>query len=218
MKSGFHKAALAALTILALAFNPSCMKDRPEELPDSLEWNPELAFPLGEDQFGLNSASGFDTSLFEPDTISGLPQWVKESELTMEGVFAFDFSTISDNIDNLNRILFRVNIYNQFPHTVHSQAYFRDGALNVIDSMFVEGPVDTPPGIVNSDGNSIQEGYSRHDAIIGEEGIPPLADAQTILFHATFQLDDLDTALIPAYPTLSLGIETGLMLDLSLEY
>ena len=70
----FKLILLAGIT-LALVVFPSCMKDKPESLPENLEWNPQLALPLGEVEFGMNSDSGFDTLLLEEDTISGLPIW-----------------------------------------------------------------------------------------------------------------------------------------------
>ena len=115
------------------------MKDKPEALPENIDWNPQLAIPLGEEEFGLNSDSGFDSLLLEEDTVSGFPLWMDQSEVVMTGVFDFDPSTISDNLDKLNRILFRVNSSNQFPHTMYSQAYFRDGGGTYIDSLFQEG-------------------------------------------------------------------------------
>ncbi len=51
--------------LLCLGSLSSCMKDKPEALPENLVWNPELALPLGTDRFGLNEESGFDTTLFE---------------------------------------------------------------------------------------------------------------------------------------------------------
>ncbi len=209
---------LLAVSTIALLFASSCMKERPDELPEELVWNPELAFPLGEEHYGLNHVSGFDTTLFDPDTLSGLPRWLSESELHMEGILDFDLSSITDNLDGLNRILFRVNCYNQFPHTVLSQAYFQDASLNIIDSLFRNGPVETPPGQVSENGASSVTAYSRHDAIIEGEGIQELKEAVSILFLATILIEELDSSLIPLYPNFNFDINTGLMLDLSLEY
>jgi hypothetical protein len=193
------------------------MKDKPESLPENLVWNPQLALPLGEDEFGMNSNSGFDTTLLEQDTVSALPLWMNQQEVVMERLFDFDMSTISDNLDNLNRILFRVNCSNEFPHTMYSQAYFRDENGTYIDSMFVEGPVETPPALVSDQGASIIPGLAQHDALIEGDRIPDLVSAQTILFRTGFFVTDVDSSLIPAYPTFRFQIDSGLMLDLSIE-
>ena len=132
-----------AVLVFILLGAVSCLKDLPESVPDTLEWNPEVAFPLGEDSFGLNAVSGFDTSLLDLDTITGLPDWVEKVEpfeVVMKGTLDINLSSISDNLDHLNRILFRVNAYNGFPNEILAQAYFQDAGLNTIDSMFSEGP------------------------------------------------------------------------------
>lgn len=202
---------------MALLFLPGCMKDRPEALPEKLEWKPQLALPLGEEVFGMNSHSGFDTLLLDLDTIMGQPLWTTHREVVMEGIIDFDLSSLSDNLDKLNRILFRLNFSNQFPHTMYSQAYFRDQAGIFIDSMFRDGPVETPAAKIRDQGNMIEEGKAQHDALIEADRLPALLDAQSILLRSSFLLAFLDTLLIPAYPSYQFQVDTGLMLDLSFE-
>lgn len=202
---------------LALCCLHACLKDRPEALPENLQWNPQLAFPLGEEVFGMNSQSGFDTLLLELDTVSGQPVWTSHQSVVMEGTFDFDLSSISDNLDKLNRILFRMNFSNQFPHTMYSQAYFRDQGGIFIDSMFSDGPVETPAAKIREQGNTIEAGKAQHDALIEADRLPALLDAQSILLRSSFQVASLDTLLIPAYPDFRFQVDTGLMLDLSFE-
>ena len=135
---------LAVITGLLLILS-SCMKDKPESFPGELEWNPALAFPLGDDSFGLNAESGFDTTLFELDTITELPKWVGEFEVVMEGRIPIDLSSFSENIDDINQVMFRVNVFNGFPHEAQAQAYFIDIGMNMIDSMFSAGAIPVPP-------------------------------------------------------------------------
>jgi hypothetical protein len=202
---------------LTLSLIPSCMKDKPEALPEYLQWNPQLALPLGEEEFGMNSESGFDTLLLGIDTISGLPRWTAQQEVVFRGIWDFDLSTISENLDKLNRILFRLNCVNQFPHTMTIQAYFLDAAGFPLDSMFMEVPVEVPAATVEDRGTVIDEGRARHDALIEGERIPVLAGAQSILLRSGFPVEHLDTTLIPAYPDFRFRIDSGLMLDLSFE-
>ena len=211
------KTSLLTGMAVALCCLPGCMKDRPDALPENLEWNPQLAFPLGEEVFGMNSRSGFDTLLLELDTVSGKPVWTSHQSVVMEGTFDFDLSSISDNLDKLNRILFRMNFSNQFPQTMSSQAYFRDQGGIFIDSMFRDGPVETPAALIRDQGNTIEAGKSQHDALIEADRLPALLDAQSILLRSSFQVVSLDTLLIPVYPGYQFQVDAGLMLDLSFE-
>lgn len=207
---------LTGIALLLFCF-PACMKDRPEALPEKLEWNPQLAFPLGEEVFGMNSQSGFDTLLLELDTITGQPIWTSHQWVVMEGTFDFDLSSISDNLDKLNRILFRLNFSNQFPHSMFSQAYFLDQGGILLDSMFRDGPVETPAALIGDQENMIEAGEAQHDALIEGDRLPALLDAQSILLRSGFLVASLDTLQIPAYPSYQFRVDAGLMLDLSFE-
>ena len=213
------RTGIPAILCILLFFAASCMKDKPEELPQHLLWNPELAFPLSKDTFGLNAESGFDTSLLDLDTLTGFPEWIKNQEdtLYLEGTMDFGISSLLSNLENINQILLRVNIYNEFPHEVYSQAYFVDDAMNFIDSIFHEGPETTGPGQVNSDG-STNPAHSRKDAVFDQERILALESATSVFFRAEFFISDVDTNLIPYYRDLMYIVDMGAMVDLITEF
>jgi len=208
---------MAALTLIIL-LAVSCLKDMPESLPETFEWNPDVAIPLSEESFGLNWESGFDTLLLELDPITGLPAWIEELEIVLDRYMDFDLSGISENLDHLNRILFRVNIFNGFPNDVLAQAFFLDSGRDIVDSMFSEGAIPLPPGtIVNNEG-IIQPSHTIEDAIFDRERIEPLQYVTEILFRATILNPEVDTALIPFYPSYLVDVEIGSMLDLTIEF
>jgi len=207
---------LGSICILLL-IAASCMKDRPEELPQNVIWNPELAFPLSKDTFGLNAESGFDTSLLELDTLTGLPEWIREDTIYLEGFMDFGISSLLNNLENINSILLRVNIYNEFPHEVYSQAYFVDDAMNYIDSLFHEGPETTGPGQVDKDG-STNPAHSRKDAVFDQERVLALGNATSVFFRAGFYISEVDTSLIPYYRYFEYMVDMGAMVDLITEF
>lgn len=219
MGTAAHGIKLTFLAGIGLAFLSlsSCMKDRPDALPEHLEWNPRLALPLGEEVLGMNANSGFDTLLLEVDPISGQPTWTLQQEVVLEREMDFDLSSVSGNLDKLNRILFRLNCANQFPHTMFSQAYFLDPGGVPIDSMFRDGPVETPAAKIRDQGTMIEAGKAQHDALIEGDRLPALVDAQGILLRSSFLPASLDTLLIPYYPGYQFQVDAGLMLDLSFE-
>ncbi len=213
-RTGIVLTALTGLVFLAV----SCLKDMPESLPETLVWDPEVAFPVGGESFGFNWESGFDTLLLELDTITGLPKWVEELEVVLEGSMEFDLSNLIENLDHLNRILFRINIFNGFPNDVLAQVYFLDPGRNLIDSMFSEGAIPIPPGTIVDDGEIIQPAHVIGDAIFDRERIEPLQDVTEMLFRGIILNPEVDTALIPYYPSYLINVEIGTMLDLTFEF
>ncbi len=196
----------------------SCMKDKPESLPTELEWNPELAFPLGDDSFGLNAESGFDTTWFEIDSITNLPVWLDKFSVVLEGRIPINLTSFSDNIDDLNQVLFRINIYNGFPNEALMQSYFLDINQNPIDSMFSEGAIPVPPGRIMGKGETIDPSILRKDVVYEHERIVPLQNAVEVLLRATFLNPEVDTALMDYYRTYHIDVDVGMMVELTYDF
>jgi hypothetical protein len=200
-----------------MSIQSSCLKDKPESLPDRLVWNPELAFPIGTDLYGMNAESGFDTTLFELDPLTGLPLWTDQIEVVMEGSIPFDLSTLDPRIDSVNRVLFRLSVSNEFPNDATAQAYFLDASNLLLDSMFSDGPITLPPGIPIGEGQTSEVSVVRKDAIFDRERIIALENATEILFRAVLLTEDIDTTLVPYYPNYHIRMEIGMMTDLTIE-
>lgn len=199
----------------------SCMKDAPDSLPDRVEWNPELAFPLGENRYDLFDVTGFDSSMIDLDTVTGLPQWVDTVvpfEVVMEGELEMDLTAILENIDQINGILFRANFENSYPDEIYTQGYFRDPGGLDLDSMFTEGPVPVPPALVRQNGELVRTGKTQQDAYFNKDRIIALEEADRLYLKAFFLVTDPDSALIPYYPEFWFDAQLGAMFDLSIEF
>ncbi len=213
-----HTFTVLSLITGLLVVLTSCMKDKPESLPGALQWNPELAFPLGEDSFGMNAASGFDTTRFDLDTVTGLPIWVEDLTVVMQGRIPLDLTSLSENIDDLNRVMFRVNLYNGFPHEALTQAYFLDTDQNPIDSMFSGGAIPVPAGKITGNGENIDPALIRKDAAFDREQIARLQYAIEIMLRATFLNPDVDSALYDYYRSYHIVVDVGVMADLTFNF
>ncbi len=208
----------AALLLLAAAVLPSCMKDAPDRLPGSFEWNPGLAFPVGEKSLGLDAESGFDTLLLAPDTLTGLPGWVDEASLLLRGTIDFDLSAIDDNLDHMNWMLIRISIENGFPDQLLTQAYFMDAAGNPVDSLFSDGPMTVSPGTVQGDGETVVPASARRDALFERDRAEALQEAAEIMLRARIMNPDPDPALIPHYPLYHFTVRLGAMIDVTIQF
>ena len=209
----FRAACFTTAAILLI----SCLKDMPEEFPSSYVWNPEVALPLGVDSFGMNSESGFDTLLLNMDSLTGIPRWVDELEIVMQGSLHFDLGSLNET-EEIDHMMFRINLYNGFPDQASVQAYFQDAGSNPLDSMFREGPVNVPAARVIGNGEETDPGFIRKDASFTQEELRPLEAATSILFRASFSNLEVDSLLIPHYPTYEIIADIGVMLGLNYEF
>ena len=224
MKHSTHTACRLITPLLAIFLMApfhSCLKDAPEELPDRIQWDPAIAVPLGDDQFGMNNVSGFDTTKLDLDTITGLPEWVMDAldglPVVMQGTLDFGLSSIQDNLDQIKGVLFRVSCQNGFPDEIFAQAIFEDDAGNAIDSMFLDGPMAVPPGQVAGTGELLKPGEAVQDSYFNRDRIMPLENATTIVLRAYFYADP-DPQLIPHYPDFEFNVHMGAIFDLTLEF
>jgi len=206
---------------LLMLLTVSCLKDAPETLPETVEWNPELAFPLGENSYNLFDVTDFDSSQIELDTVTGIPEWLepeKPIKVSMEGELDIDLAAILENLDQIRGILFRVNFENSFPDEIFAQGYFRNAGNFDLDSMFIEGPVPVPPAVVRQDGNLVRTGQARKDAYFDQDRIGALEEATTLYLRAYFMVTDPDSALIPHYPDFRFDVQLGAVFDFTLEF
>jgi len=199
----------------------SCLKEMPrseKDLPQSLQWNPDLAFPLGNDSLGLNEGSGFNDALWELNADS-IPVWIDQGTVEMSRSIPFDLASLSQDIDHVNGVLFRLNLYNGFPHEVITQAYFVDLEQNRIDSMFGEGPETVNPGGIVGIGETVDPSYLRRDVTFSKDRIELLGQATEILVNAwiTGYADDIDTALIDFYRSYQFDVDVGIMVSIILD-
>jgi hypothetical protein len=132
---------------------------------------------------------------------------------------SFDLASLSQDIDHVNGVLFRLNLYNGFPHEVITQAYFVDITQNRIDSMFAEGPLRVNPGDIVGNGETIDPSYLRRDVIFGKNQIVPLGEAIEIQVHAwaTGYADDIDLSMIDYYRTYQFEVDVGIMVSITLD-
>jgi len=214
----FSRSLKILLAVSAIWLTASCLKDAPEALPDRIVWDPLLAFPLGDDQYGMNHVSGFDTTLLDLDTVTGLPEWVDHVTVEMRGNLDFALSSIQDNLDYIKSVLLRVSFQNGFPDEIYAQGYFEDEADNQIDSFFLDGPVPVPPGRLSDDGELLGAGEAIRDSYFDRDRILPLEAATHVTLRAFFIVTDPDSALIPHYPTFELEVHVGAMFDLTMEF
>ncbi|MDA3823326.1 MAG: hypothetical protein PF450_12055 [Bacteroidales bacterium] len=126
---------IGVISIFLILFQ-SCIKDFPSQVNTDYVWEPVLAFPIGEADFGLRIPHGFDTLLLELDPITGYPYWDFLDSVKLRGSIEFDFNEVLGDREEINYGTLRFNAYNGFPIEIEIQAYLIDVYGNIIDSLF----------------------------------------------------------------------------------
>ncbi|MEZ5071104.1 MAG: hypothetical protein R2751_09070 [Bacteroidales bacterium] len=208
---------LRFLILLGSTLLPACLRDLPETLPGDWLWEGELAFPLTEEEFGLNVESGVDSILLEIDSLSGFPLWASRQTVIMEGRIPFSLESLHATQGDIRELMFRFNFYNEFPNPLAVQAYFIDPYRSVIDSVFSDGWLTLPPGTVGDSGEILEAYHTVKDAHFDQNRLMDLQPAEEILFRAVLANPQVDLPMVPHYPDFRVHVRTGVLIRLSLN-
>lgn len=186
MKNRIRLSAL--LAGISIVFLFSCLRDLPEELPSGYEWNPDVAFPIGEAEFGIPTEIGFDSSLLQTDT-TGLPLYSSYEYIPFSESIEVDFESFLGSRDLVRYIILRMNIYNGYPSEVYVQGYFRNAAGTAVDSLF-DAPVLLEPGRLAGGGETAEYVLTQRDVLFEQDAIDRLYQSETFEVAGRVQLVD----------------------------
>ncbi|MFC2105006.1 hypothetical protein ACFLS4_06625 [Bacteroidota bacterium] len=206
------------ILISIIVLSVSCIKDAPSDFnnPDSI-WNPSFSFPVGYTSLQMNEESGFDTLLLLVNSLSGLPFWVDEIDIPMSYTMPFDMQEINNFSEQIISIKFRLNTYNGFPAIARGQVYFLDIYSQVVDSMFVNGPLNMEAGTVAGDEETINPSHDQNDVVFNQDKIDDLANVRNILIEGAILNVSIDSTLINYYPGYSLELQLGVQAELNMS-
>ena len=204
--------------ITVVFFLHSCIDDLPNDFdnPDS-SWNPNFSFPVGYTSLQMNEESGFDMSLLNDLDNSGFPDWIDEVDVAMSDTMPFDMQEIDEFSEQIVSIMFRLNTYNGFPSVARGQVYFLDFNYRVVDSMFVDGPLNMKAGVLGGDGHTVSSSHDQNDVVFDQDKIDDIANVRYVLIEGAILNVSLDSTLIDYYPNYTLDLQLGVQAELNMS-
>ncbi len=196
--------------LLLIISATGCYKDFPAVFPKEYAWEPVLAFPIGEADFGLKIPHGFDTLLLELDPVTGIPFWDLLEKIPLSGSIGFDFEEVLGKRDEIDTAILRVNTYNGFPIEVIVQAYLKDANGEIIDSLF-DPLLVMKRGEFEGGGKTLLYVHTQREVSFDADRLDVLEKAKEITFHG--QLTKV--AYFPEYAfKVQLGAILGIVSEL----
>ena len=208
---------LFATLLIGIFLFCSCLKDAPKyvEGPSSI-WNPDISIALGYSNLMMNSESGFDTTLLRDLSQSGFPDWIDLIDIPLNYSISFDFGEITEETDDIERVMFRINTANSFPVSAEAQVYLVNSNDRIIDSLFSEASV-LEKAMVEADGRVVRRSISQTDIVFEDQRLDNLENLREILMRTKINNMDLDTNLIPHYTDFVLDIQVGLQIKIKTD-
>lgn len=139
----------------------SCVKNDYSKISTRIVWNPNLSLPLG--------TSYFDATNLQPFLV--LDAIDETDTFFVADTLAFNFSELFINTEQINYVMFRTYIENGFPATIRAQTYFLDGAKQVVDSMYADGPIFVNAAKIGDDGALLEATIFTQDELRIDDGV-----------------------------------------------
>lgn len=180
------KISRAGLCLAIIILSQACVRDIPSTFPTDYRWQPGIAFPIGEADFGLKIPYGFDTTLLDLDDATGFPIWSGLEKIPMSGTIELDFSEILGIREEIDYVSLRVNGYNGFPAIVEIQAYLLDAGANILDSLFVPRLLMERAGLEGG-GKTAEVSEAQTDIYFDTDRLDMLLQVKEINFQGTLE-------------------------------
>ncbi|TAJ13838.1 hypothetical protein DMA11_07460 [Marinilabiliaceae bacterium JC017] len=196
---------ILCLIILAAT---ACIDWDLDKISDKLDWEPNVSFPVGELIFKAKD-----------DVVTDLP---KDSESTLDEMeirdtLSFDFDDLFDVRENVENILFRLNIENHYPGGGKVEILYLSESKEIIGSLTKENPIILDPAEMNEDGTVKAPYKTREDIDLSDDEIDELIATKELLVLATLYDVTLTPAMLNHFKDYKLLTQIGVQAQLSIS-
>ncbi|MBN1415836.1 MAG: hypothetical protein JW973_12100 [Bacteroidales bacterium] len=177
------------IILLVLLIVWGCIDENITQVSEDLEITSSYSIPVGPLTYDINDyLENLDSlnvpwpdSLYYNDTL--YPNY--RSYLIRDDIKSFNFNQITENLDIIEAIMFRLIISNGYPTGALTQVYFADGDNVYVDSLFADGPYLIPPAAVDNEGIVTAPYEEIRDVYMSPYLINHLEDIRLIIIEST---------------------------------
>lgn len=154
-----------------------------EPFPDSVALKPSISLPVGIGS--LNLTKRLET-YGNPvvNLTENVPEWARYGYVYIQDTFALNLTEVYNQTDVISYLMFRVNIWNEFPLAGNAQVWFLDESRQRIDSLFSPTPATVPAAEIYSSGNVVGTKFESYKIAFDSNRIDRLRNASSVLVRA----------------------------------
>jgi len=154
----------------------SCYKTDPDMVSNELTWNPDLSLPVGTATYSISQkdAENIDVGDFYTTPPSA---WYDTLE--------FNVSEMVDYRENIDSVIFRINLTNEFPAQGEIHVFYPPGnaAPEYEYSLTGEHPIEIAPGEIDKNGEVTIPSKLRRDIPMTSKQIDDLMNSQRLIIR-----------------------------------
>lgn len=154
-----------------------------EPFPDSVALKPSISLPVGIGSFNLTKSL---QTLGNPvvNLTENVPGWARYGYVYIQDTFALNLTEVYNQTDVISYLMFRVNIWNEFPLAGNAQVWLLDESQQRIDSLFSPTPATVPAAEIYSNGNVVGTKFESYKITFDATRIDRLRNASSVVVRA----------------------------------
>ncbi len=154
-----------------------------EPLPDSVDLKPSISLPLGIGAFNLSkNLATYGSPVV--NLTENVPEWATYGYVYIQDTFALNLTEVYNQTDVISYLMFRVNIWNEFPLAGNAQVWFLNESQQRIDSLFSPTPAAVPAAEIYSNGNVVGTKFESYKITFDASRIDLLRNASSVVVRA----------------------------------
>jgi hypothetical protein len=155
-----------------------------------------------------------DSSRFNIDVEFGLPLYGKVANFAVQDTF--DFTV--DNIDQVQQLLIRSDIINEFPMDAKMQIFFTDDSYHVLDSLVTDNTVIVQAGDVNLTTGAVTKATEKISTFNYDKArINKIVGAEKILVKAVMNTSNSTSQNVKIYSNYRLQVKLAVQAQLNVK-
>ncbi|MBN1987908.1 MAG: hypothetical protein JW783_00740 [Bacteroidales bacterium] len=189
----------------------SCTKNL-EPMADSVFVSTSISVPLG---YGVFAVDGnlVPIGIPEINLAEDVPNWAKHKVVRVTDSVAFSIGALYDRVDTIRQIVFKVNVWNQFPASAQVQVSFHQSGGALIDRLWLDNPFAIGASQVNSQGELFREAFSQSEVPMGGNRVYALRSVSYCLFTSHIFLEGVDPLLLNKFGEYTLTCQIAARAD-----
>lgn len=166
------------LYIVVIFIMPGCWSINPDEISDSITWEPNISVPLGKlliDYDDVYDIPGYPIFPEEPD---------RPIEYIEKQPLDFDLTDALSKRENIVYMQLRCETINQFPADIKVEVYYKINGTDSV-SLTKDQPIIVPAADVDAEGKVIHYERDIADIRLDDEEIDNLENVDQVIIYST---------------------------------
>jgi hypothetical protein len=210
----YHKTN-ALLLALALTLTACINTDDFSNTEVDFIYRGNVTMPVIKTYMDINNLPPIDTSWYDINLNTNLPNYAKVSSLPFYDTIPFEIETIKE-IDYIENINFKLDTWNGFPTTLTVQLTVTDNNYNPLYTLFPDGQQQVVNSAkISASGQVLRTGKESTEVMVYSDGVRQMKGARYVIMNGIIDNLTVDSTLFSYYQKYKMDLQLGVQLQIN---